>query len=77
MELHDLRVVADSGNRPAEGRCSDDVGGKVEAADHGTAGAGGGRGGNRGGPGERRVECDAAVEAVGEEVPLRRDGDRR
>jgi hypothetical protein len=74
VELDDLRVVADSGNRSAEGGGSDDVGGEIEAANHGTASAGGGRGGGWGGPRERGVECDAAVEAVGEEVPLRRNG---
>ena len=77
VELHDLRVVADGGDRTAEGRCGDDVGGEVEAADHCTAdgGGGGGGGGCRGGPGERGVQREAAVEAVGEEVPLRRDRD--
>lgn len=77
VELHDLRVVADGGDRAPEGRGGDDVGGEVESADHGTADAGGGGGGGgcRGGPGERGVEREAAVEAVGEEVPLRRDGD--
>lgn len=77
VELHDLRVVADGGDRAPEGRGGDDVGGEVESPDHGTADAGGGGGGGgcRGGPGERGVEREAAVEAVGEEVPLRRDGD--
>jgi hypothetical protein len=76
VELHDLRVVADGGDRTAEGRRGDDVGREVEAADHGTADAGGGGGGGgcRGGPGERGVEREPTVEAVGEEVPLRRDG---
>lgn len=77
MELHDLRVVTYGGDRAAEGSGRNDVGGEVEAADHGTADAGGGGGGagRRGGPWERGVEREAAVEAVGEEVPLRRDGD--
>uniref|UniRef100_A0A0A9E8L5 Uncharacterized protein n=1 Tax=Arundo donax TaxID=35708 RepID=A0A0A9E8L5_ARUDO len=77
VELHDLGVIADGGDPAAEGRDGDDVGGEVEAANHGTAAArGGGRGGDcRGGPGERGVEGDAAVEAVGKEVPLRRDRD--
>jgi hypothetical protein len=74
VELDDLRIVADSSNRTAEGRSRDDVGGEIEATDHGTAAAGGGRGAGRGGPGERGVECDATVEAVGEEVPFRRNG---
>nr|CAB3473821.1 unnamed protein product [Digitaria exilis] len=76
VELHDLRVVADGGDRAAEWRGGNDVGGEIEAADHRTTGGGGGGGGGcRGGPGERGVEREAAVEAVGEEVPLRRDGD--
>lgn len=76
MELHDLGVVADGGNRAAEGSGGDDVGREVEAADPGAAAAGGGGGGGgRGGPGEGGVDGDAAVETVREEVPLRRDGD--
>lgn len=78
VELHDLGVVADGGDRAAEGRGGDDVGGEVEAAGAGSGGSGGGGGGGgggRGGPGEGGVDGDAAVEAVGEEVPLRRDGD--
>lgn len=78
VELHDLGVVADGGDRAPEGRGGDDVGGEVEAAGAGSGGSGGGGGGGgggRGGPGEGGVDGDAAVEAVGEEVPLRRDGD--
>ena len=76
VELHDLRVVADGGDRAAEGRGGDDVGGEVEAADPATAATGGGcSGGGRGGPGEGGVEGYAAVETVREEIPLRRDGD--
>lgn len=85
VELHDLRVVPDGGDRAPERRRGDDVRGEVEAAEHATAppaaaaatgGGGRGRGGGgRGRPGQRGVDGDAAVEPVGEEVPLRRDGD--
>lgn len=44
VELHDLRVVADGGDRASKGRGGDDVGGQVKATDHSTADAGGGRG---------------------------------
>jgi len=78
VELHDLRVVADGSDRASKGRGGDDVGGQVEATDHSTADAGGGRGRagrSWGGPRERGVERESAVEAVGEKVPLRRNGD--
>lgn len=76
VELHDLRVVADGGDRAAEWRGGDDVGGEVEAADPATAATGGGgSGGGRGGPGKGGIDGDAAVETVGEEVPLRRNRD--
>lgn len=74
VELHDLGVIANSGDRAAEGSGGDDVVGEVEATDPASAAAGGGgSGGGRGGPGERGVDGDAAVETIGEEVPLRRD----
>ena len=62
-ELDDLGVVADRGDRAAEGGAGDAVAAEVEAsADRGPA---------------HGVEEQLAVETVVEELPFRRDGHRR